>query len=251
MINPMNMTGKTILVTGASDGLGKSTAILVSKLGAKVIMVGRNQKKLEQVYSMLDGSGHAWYSFDLTKINKLATFVNQVVNENSPLDGFVHCAGISQLRPLKMTNYDLLQDMMKINFFSFIELTKAIMKRGNFNEGMSIVVISSLAAIKGHKGQIGYSASKAAVDGAVRAMSKELAEKKVRINSIIAGMIKTNMFERFMSRTGREMDDPRFSVYALGLGEAQDVSNAVAFLLSDASRIITGTGLVVDSGAST
>jgi NAD(P)-dependent dehydrogenase (short-subunit alcohol dehydrogenase family) len=249
MINPMDLHGKTVLVTGASDGIGKTTALLISKLGAKVVMVARNEEKLKNVFNILEGSGHSWYNYDLKEIDGIGKFIKKLVDENGPFDGFVHSAGIGQMRPLKMTTYDFLHGIMLINFYSFIEITRVISKKGNYNEGMSIVGMSSISSIEGYKAKTAYCASKAALDGAIRAMAKELGERKIRINSIVAGFIKTDMFKRYKERTGKDESDVEFDKYCLGLGEPIDVANAIAFLLSDSSRIITGTGLVVDSGA--
>ena len=249
MINPMNLSGKTILITGASDGIGKATAILASQLGASIVMVARSEEKLQHAMNELEGNNHSWYSYNLKEIEGIEKFVKRIIDENGPLNGFVHCAGISGMRPLKMTNYIFLQDMMLINFYSFVEICRCISKKGNYQEGMSIVGMSSVAGIKGFKGQIAYSATKAAMDGAIRSMSKELADKKIRINSVIACMIKTNMYERYKNQTGKDLDDIRFSIYSLGIGDPLDIANAITYLLSDCSRIITGTGWVIDSGA--
>jgi len=249
MNNPMNLSGKTILITGASDGIGKATAILASQLGASIVMVARSEEKLEHAMNELEGNNHSWYSYNLKEIEGIEKFVKRIIDANGPLNGFVHCAGISGMRPLKMTNYIFLQDMMLINFYSFVEICRCISKKGNYQEGMSIVGMSSVAGIKGFKGQIAYSATKAAMDGAIRSMSKELADKKIRINSVIACMIKTNMYERYKNQTGKDLDDIRFSIYSLGIGDPLDIANAITYLLSDCSRIITGTGWVIDSGA--
>jgi NAD(P)-dependent dehydrogenase (short-subunit alcohol dehydrogenase family) len=251
MINPLDLSNKTVLLTGASDGIGKATAILISQLGAKVIMVARNEEKLQAVFEMLEGEGHRWYSFDLKEINGIEGLIKKLVSDNGVFDGFVHCAGVSKMRPLKMTNYTFLHDMMLINFYSFIEIIRCITIKGNYRPQMSIVGMSSGASIKGDKSKTAYCASKAAMDGAIRAMAKELGSKEIRINSIVAGFIKTDMFERFKERTGIDENDNRFDKYCLGIGDPTDVANAIVYLLSDSSRIVTGTGLVVDSGATT
>lgn len=249
MINPMDLSGKTILITGASDGIGKTTAILVSQLGAKVVAVARNEEKLREVINLLEGEGHKSYSYDLKEIDGIELFIKMLVGENGKLDGFVHCAGISSIRPLKVTDYKFLHDMMLINLYSFIEITRVMSNKSNYNEGLSIIGMSSVSSINGYKAKTSYSASKAGLDGSVRAMAKELGSKKIRVNSIVAGSIKTEMFERFKEKIGKDENDSQFDKYYLGLGEPIDVANAIAFLLSDASRIITGIGLVVDSGA--
>lgn len=245
----MGLQGKNILITGASDGIGKATAILASKFGAKVIMIARDEEKLQKVMDKTEGNNHSWYSYDLKKIDGIEGLIQEIVTMNGALDGFVHCAGISATRPLKMTKYDFLHDMMLINFYSFFELCRCISKKGNYNKDMSIVGMSSISGIRGFKGKTAYSATKAALDGAIRSMAKELSEKKIRINSIVASMIKTKMYEGYKNKTGKNLGDSRFSIYSLGIGEPVDIANAIIYLLSDCSRIITGTGWVIDSGA--
>ncbi len=244
----MDLTNKRILVTGASSGIGRETSILLSKLGAQVLMIARREEQLKETLDELEGKNHKYYCFDLKTIDEIESMTNKIVEDNGPIDGFVHCSGISNMRPLKMTNYEFLHDMMLINFYSFVEIIRCVTKKGRYNEGMSIVGMSSISGIKGYKSKMTYSASKAAVDGAIRSMAKELAIKNIRVNSIIAGSIKTEMFNKFLEKKGIDEKDEQFNEYCLGLGEPIDVANAIAFLLSDASRIITGTGLVVDSG---
>ncbi|MDX9798510.1 MAG: SDR family oxidoreductase [Bacteroidales bacterium] len=243
-----SLKNKNVLITGASDGIGKSTAIIASKLGAKVIMIARDEEKLQNVMYQLEDGNHSWYSYDLKKVEGIDNLVTEIVGTNGLLDGFVHCAGISATRPLKLTKFDFLHDMMLINFYSFFELCRCISKKGNYQKGLSIVGMSSISGIRGFKGKTAYSATKAALDGAIRSMAKELGEKGIRINSIIACMIKTKMYERYKNRTGKEMDDSHSSIYSLGIGEPIDIANAIIYLLSDYSRIITGIGWVIDSG---
>ena len=248
MINPMNLSGKTILITGASDGIGKATAILASQLGASIVMVARSEEKLQHAMNELEGNNHSWYSYNLKEIEGIEKFVKRIIDANGPLDGFVHCAGISGMRPLKMTNYNFLHEIMLVNFYSFVELCRCISKKGNYLKNMSIIGMSSISSITGYKSKTAYCASKAAMDGAIRAMAKECGNNKIRINSIKAGFVRTKMFERHKEKSGKYDNNDDFDDYYLGIGEPIDVANAIVFLLSDCSRIITGTGWVIDSG---
>lgn len=248
MINPMDLSGKRILVTGASSGIGKAVAIKLSELGAEVIIIARSEDKLKQTISELSGDNHSFYSFDLKNVNEIEHLVKKIVSDTGKLDGLVHCAGIATMCPLKMTTYDFLHDMMLINFYAFVELVRVYSHKKHCNGG-SIVVMSSVASKSGDKSKTAYCASKAAVDGAIRTMAKELAVKKIRINSIVAGFIKTDMYEQYLDCTSEEtIDKVVFNRQFMGLGETGDVADAIAYLLSDAAKFITGTGMVVDGG---
>ena len=249
MNNFFSLQGQKILITGASDGIGKSTSILLSRFGAKLILVGRNPEKLISVQQMLEGEGHSLHSYDLRDIEGIEPFVKTLVEQHGPLDGFVHCAGISGLRPLKMTYYSYLHDMMLVNFYSFVELVRSLTLKGNFHKNMSIVSMSSAASLRGEKSKTAYSASKAAMDGAIRSMAKELADKSIRINSIVAGFVNTDMFERYKQKSGIDESNEAFSKYALGLIQPDEIAQLIAFLLSEHAAHITGSGMVVDSGA--
>jgi NAD(P)-dependent dehydrogenase (short-subunit alcohol dehydrogenase family) len=249
MINPMDLTGKRILVTGASSGIGKETAIHLSKLGANVILVARNKDKLINTIFELEDVGHSLYSFDLKNISATEKFLEEIINKEGKLNGLVHCAGINELRPLGITGYDFLHNMMLINFYSFVELVRVISKKKNCAKNTSIVVMSSVSSVKGDKSKTAYCASKGAINSAVRAMAKELAIKNIRVNSVVAGFLKTNMYDSYIKELGEETFNENVLKHQyLGLGEPIDASNAIAFLLSNASKFITGTEFVVDGG---
>lgn len=246
MINPMDLSGKHILITGASSGIGRATCILCSQLGAKVSMIARNEERLKETLSQMEGEGHAAYAFDLTQIDGIEKLLKHIVTEQGLLDGFVHCAGITSGRPVKLITNGYLAETMQINFASFVEFARVLSGKRITKDGASIVAISSVAALGGGKAQGAYAASKAAIIGMIHPISKELGVRKIRINSIAFGMINTDMYQTFLKNGGDEkaLIDRQY----LGVGEPIDAANTITFLLSDASRLITGTTLVADGG---
>lgn len=248
MKNIIDLTGKRILVTGASSGMGAETAKLCSQLGAKVALVARREEKLQEVLGQLEGKGHSTFAFDLSKIDEIEGFIKNLITEIGPLDGYVHSAGIPGTRPLKMLKPVNLQEVMDINFNSFVEVTRCITKRSCYNPGLSIVGISSISSTLGNQAKTAYCASKAAMDAVVRCFAKELAPN-VRANTVCPGMIETAIFEKFKDNAGDSYDaEVRLYRQYLGLGKSIDVANMIVFLLSDASRMITGSNIGVDGG---
>lgn len=241
----MTLEGKNILITGASAGIGQATAILASRLGASVRIVARREDKLRETIAQLEGEGHKYYAADLTELAELETLVKRIVSDGGALDGFVHCAGIAPTRPIKLTRPDYLHEVMQINFYSFVELTRVITKKRNCNDGASIVGISSVAAIKGNKAQGAYTASKAAVASIVAPMAKEFSDRGIRVNAVAFGMIHTQLYEQFLTAGG---EAEALKDQYLGIGDTEDAANILCFLLSNASRFITGTVLHVDGG---
>lgn len=245
----VNLSGKKILITGASSGMGAETAVLCSQLGAKVILVARREDKLKEVLSRLEGEGHKYYAYDLSRVDEIEGFIKSLISETGPLDGFVHSAGISSTRPLKMIKPPHLREVMGINFYSFVEITRCITKKNCFNPGMSIVGISSISSTLGNQAKTAYCASKAAMDAVVRCFAKELASNNIRANTVCPGMINTDIYEKFKDNAGDSYDaEVRMYRQYLGLGEPEDVANMIVFLLSDASRLITGSNIGVDGG---
>lgn len=248
-MNVIDLSKKTIFITGASSGMGAETAKLCSKLGARVILVARREDKLMEVMKELDGVGHKTYSFDLSNVNEIDGFIKDMIKEIGPLDGFVHSAGISSSRPLKMIKPDALREVMDINFNSFVEITRCITKRNCFNPGLSIVGVSSISSSLGNQAKTAYCASKAAMDAVVRCFAKELAPVGVRANTVCPGMIDTDIYTKFKQNAGDSYDAKmRMDRQYLGLGQPIDVANMIVFLLSDASRLITGANIGIDGG---
>ena len=248
MDNLMDFTGKQILVAGASSGIGRKTAEMLSKHGAKVILAARREDKLQEVLAVLEGTGHSYYVADFSQVDHIEPLVRQIVNEHGSLDGMVYSSGMGSSRPVKVSKPDFVQDMFKVNFFGFFELVRCIAKRGMYNPGMSIVGLSSCAAIDGDKSQSVYSASKAAMDAAVRVMAQEYADKRIRLNTIRPGMVKTAMYESTVDGLGEEFHEHLKQKQFMGIGETSDIANMIIFLLSPLSKFTTGAHFSIDGG---
>ena len=249
MYNLVDLSGKQILITGASSGMGRETAILCSKLGARIVAVARNEEKLKETIGTLEGDGHAYYCFDLGNVDKIENFMKKLSSERGAIDGFVHSAGVGSTRPIKLLKPAVVREVMNINYFSFIEIIRCLTKKNCYNEGMSIVGISSISSKQGNQTKTAYCASKGAMDASVRCLAKELAEKKIRVNAVNPALIRTDIFQQFLDNSG-DSDDAKSILQRqyLGIGEPIDVANMIAYLLSDAARFITGSCVDVDGG---
>jgi NAD(P)-dependent dehydrogenase (short-subunit alcohol dehydrogenase family) len=240
--NPFSLDGKTILVTGATSGIGKQTAIQCSEMGANVIITGRNIDRLSQTYTELHGNTHNSVVADITED------CSKIIDMLQNLDGIVHAAGIVNTLPFQYLTSDVLNNIFQTNFFAPVILTQQIIKRKLLNKNSSIVFISSLAGIIASKGNGAYSASKSALNGIAKVMALELAPKNIRVNNILPGMVKTEMMNTFLETITSEQLAEDQKKYPLGYGTPEDIANAAIYLLSDASKWITGTSLIMDGG---
>lgn len=249
MKNLVDLTDKNICVTGASSGIGREISILLSKLGAKVMMVARNEERLKSVLNDLEGKDHKIFAFDLSEVELIESRFKNIIDEVGPLNGLVHSAGIGEVRPLKMLKPRHLREVMDINFNSFVEIVRCITKRNAYSPTLSIVGISSVSSLQGNQSKTAYSASKAAMDASIRCMAKELSGRGVRVNSVMPGLIKTEIFESFLEE-GADSEDAAnvMKRQYMGIGHPGDVANMVAYLLSDAAKFITGASMPIDGG---
>jgi NAD(P)-dependent dehydrogenase (short-subunit alcohol dehydrogenase family) len=249
VINPMDLSGKKILVTGASSGIGKGIAIYLSKVGANVIMAARNEEKLKETYNELEPGNHSYYLIDLNNQDEIEGMIDDICSDDKKLNGIVHSAGISRTVPIQYLKLDNLKSIMSINFYSFMELVKHFSKRKYNDNGGSIVAISSISSKLGARGLSAYCASKGALDSAIRPMALELAAKNIRINSIAPGMIKSQIYDGLIELVNnKDFETDLKKRQIMGLGKPEDVASVAAFLLSDASKFITGTSIIVDGG---
>ena len=244
----MDLKGKTILITGATGGIGSGVAAYLAKLGARVVLTGRNEEKLQAVHAGLMGEDHAWIKADLSDLSCIGEVVSKAA-EKGGLWGLVHCAGGGSITPLAALSTNVLSQHMQVNFFAFVELVRNMCKKKNMDPaGGSIIGISSFAAMEGERGQTAYSASKAAMDAAVHTLSFELASKGIRINSIRPGMIQSEATDKYLRDMGQERFDELVAKQLMGLGQPEDVAGLCAFLLSDCGRFMTGRNIYLDGG---
>ena len=250
--NPMDLAGRTILVTGASSGLGRATAILVSRLGGRVLLVARNAERLAETHRLLEGDGHAVLAFDLNDTEKIPEMVAEQAAKMGPLAGVVHSAGVAVLKPLRMCRTADYESLYRINVVAAAQLLRGLTaKRGIVApEGCSVVVVGSVMSILGSTGRASYAASKAAVLGLVRVAALELAREGIRVNAVLPGQFQSKMVDESGAQLLPEQMQAIAAKHPLGVGLAEDVANAVAFLLAGSARWITGSCLVVNGGYS-
>lgn len=247
MNNPFSLEGKNILVTGASAGIGRAVALLCADNGANVVIVGRNVSRLEDTYNSLTIKGcqvHKQVIADITQEEGLYDIVSVI----DVVDGIVHCAGINEMSVLKYINKAKIDAMFDINYSAPLLLTKELYKKKKLVNNSSVVFISSISSTYATISNALYASTKGAINSLVRVLALELSVKRIRVNAISPGMIRTAMLHAY----GHSDEDVEAMVkdYPLGrLGLPEDVANAALFLLSNASAWITGTNLVVDGGA--
>jgi len=245
----MNMerqwTDKTILITGASSDIGTSIASELDALGAQLILHTSSMNSAEALQQRF-GQRHRVVTANFSTPSALNDTFKEVL-VNTKVDGYVNCVGVRSRRPLKLLKPEHVSEVMTINFLSYLEMLRIVTKRGRFNEGLSIVAISSIAAQSGGPGVTAYAASKAAVDAANRCISNELHRKKIRLNSVVCGQVNTSAYEELMaSKTDQE--DKVLERQFMGLAEPEDISDIVLFLLSEKSKYMTGSCMYADGG---
>lgn len=244
MDNPFSLTGKKIFITGASSGIGKAVALECSKMGANLVISGRNKDRLDETFKNLSGSGHSFIIGDLTEIEG----IKKVTEALPPLDGIVHCAGIYRLVPVNYVNEEVVKEVIGINFISPLMVTQQLLSLKKVNKNASIVFISSIAGsmVSSPGGSI-YSASKGAVNGLIKGMALDLAPRGIRVNTVAPGTIQTNIFEdSAVSKDQLKEDVKRYPLKRYG--KPEEVAYSVIYLLSDASAWITGSSMVIDGG---
>ena len=247
----LSLENKKILVTGASSGIGQSSAKLIAEAGGNAVLISRREELLAEVTAALPGAGHNFFAVDVTDDEMITQVIKKSVLESGPFDGFVHSAGMELTAPLKILNKNSFEKALMLNAFAAFQIAKILIQKGNFNStGGSFVFIGSVMANLGQPAKIGYCASKGALTAGAKAMALELSNKKIRVNTIQPGMVESEMSLELLSNLGEDNIKKIREMHPLGIGRVEDVANTVAFLLSDLSKWITGSSVFVDGGYS-
>ncbi len=244
--NPFSLKGKTILVTGASSGIGQATAAACVQMGGDVIISARNSERLQQTCDQLGQQCKGQIIADLTSPEDVDALIKQL----PPVDGAVLCAGNSITLPLQFGTREKFDEMFEVNFFAPVELLRLMYKKKVLQKGASVVLIASIGGTQSFMPGNGvYGASKAALNSVMKYAAREYASRKVRVNSICPGMVDTPLIHRGTITEEQLAEDAKR--YPLGrYGHPEDIANGAIYLLSDASSWLTGHDLVIDGGFS-
>lgn len=241
--NPFSLEGKIILVTGASSGIGRGIAITCSKMGAKVIINGRNTRKLQETSELMEIDSSIILPADLTDPDSVTSLVNSMPK----LDGVVHCAGLGQRVPCKDLESKNVDDVMNVNFKAPVMLQAEILRQKKLNKASSIVFIASIASWSPSLGNSIYSASKGAIISYANCLSIELAPRKIRVNCISPAMVWTDL----VLADGTDMEQLKEDELTYPLkryGQPEDIANLAVYMLSDASTWMTGSNVNITGG---
>lgn len=240
---PFHLTGKTVLVTGASSGIGRQVCISAAAFGARVVLTGRHEERLRETLDQLSGEGHELFTADLTQPAQRDELIKQL----PALDGFVHCAGIVKALPVRFIDPTKMTEL-EVNFEAPALFTAGLLRQKKLNRGASLIYLSSISGQHPPKGGALYGASKAALESYVKVLARETAPQQIRANCISPGMVKTPLYDQVEEEYSKPELDKHMARYPLGVGYPEDVANAAIYLLSPASRWVTGINIILDGG---
>lgn len=241
--NPFSLKGKTILVTGASSGIGRGIAVTCSKMGASVIINGRNKTKLEDTLSLMDGDGHGIEAGDLTE----SSSVKHIVEKLPKLDGVVHCAGIGQRIPCKDLHSDDVNQVMDVNFKAPVMLQAELLRQKKINKAASIIFVASIASWSPSFGNSVYSASKGAIISYANCLAIELAARRIRVNCISPAMVWTDLIKNDVVEL-EQLKEDEMKYPLKRYGQPEDIANLAVYMLSSASSWMTGSNVKISGG---
>ena len=248
VFNEQYLAGKRVLVTGASSGIGRQTAIALAACGARVCASGRDATRLQATLDALAGAGHGLLPLDLNGDDTITESIQADAKAHGAFHGAFHSAGVSMVRPIKMCKRKQFDDVFASSVQSALAIARAMSLRGVMEDGGSLVFMSSVAGLRGQTGMSLYSAAKAAMDGMTRSLAVEFAPRGIRVNAICAGAIETPMHSSLLTTLNDDSIEAYRSKHLLGFGQPADVANAVTFLMGQGGRWMTGTSLVLDGG---
>lgn len=248
--NPLDMSGKTVLITGASSGIGRATAILQAQLGAKIILTGRNESALQETLSGLHGQDHIVSPFDISDIDNLSDWVKSLTSTHGQIDGFAHCAGIQITKSIRLFDLEFFNQIMQTNLASALAITKGFRHKRNPEKQGSIVFVSSLAGFGSLPGNIVYGASKAGLLSATKGLALELLSDNIRVNCVAPALIETKMAQNTRDSMTENQYQRMLDKHPMGVGKPEDVAYVIAFLLSDSAKWINAITVPIDGGCS-
>ena len=248
MTELLSLKGRRYLITGAASGMGKATSILLSRLGAELILVDINEEGLRQTASELEGKSYV-LPIDLSDTCTIKAKVENAVTEFGKINGFAHIAGIPYIAPLKIVNEEKAEKIYRINQYAAVELSKVFQSKKVYaGEHGSVVLISSVYGVVGSAANVCYAMTKSAIIGITKALAMEFAARDIRVNCVAPGFVKSNMMAENTFRFDSDYMEKLESMHPLGLGTPEDIANSIAFLMSDMSKWTTGAVLNVDGG---
>lgn len=248
--NNFSLKDKNIVITGASSGIGRACAMCCSKMGAAVLLIGRNKQELEKTKALVARPESAKIlAVDLTNFEAVAQGIKEALVGFDHVDGVIHAAGISTTLPFRNSSTEKMNHFFQVNVVSALHLTQLLIKPAIINpSGASIVFITSVMSEVGESAKVLYSMTKGALLAASRSLAIELAPKGIRVNCVAPGVVDTPMVQKAYYNQSDESMQHIKALHPLGIGQPEDVANACVFLLSGASRWITGTQLIIDGG---
>lgn len=244
MYNPFSLGGKSILVTGASSGIGRSIAVECSKMGASVYITARSKERLDETLALMTGDDNHVICADLTKEDELSALIDSL----PVLDGVVHNAGVGDRTLCKMVKSEDIERVMALNFNAPVLLQKLLIKKKKVSKGASIVFIASRAPFAPTIGNALYSASKGAVIGYAKVLGLELASQKMRVNCICPAMVWTELVAKDAEMTGADYTEAQKRYPLQRYGQPEDIAYLSVYLLSDASSWMTGSCIDITGG---
>lgn len=240
---------KKILVTGASSGIGRASSIMLADCGAELVLCGRNIDRLSETKAQLKNPHkHNVESFDLISTEQVALNLELLVKKYGVFDGVFHSAGTSMLKPVKLITDKDVDGILGPSLYAALAIGKVFSKKANLRDGASILFMSSVSAYSGQQGMTLYSASKASIEGLVRSLASELATRRIRVNSVAAGGVITEMHQKMVGTSHEDVINAYQNMHLLGFGEPKDVAALVVYMMADISRWMTGASVVLDGG---